>query len=113
MGSCVIKFMGKKGFIKKYCHEIRRDIFDLKSEFKKINRSDEVIKLIGKDRMYDKYCSQLDDFLDQCKCNEIPLKCYVCSEEEHEGINNYFCKCGDRNIKLAKQLRANKMSAWQ
>lgn len=33
------------------------------------------------------------------------LKCTKCKEDQHEGHNKQFCKCVDRNIKVAKEQR--------
>ena len=32
------------------------------------------------------------------------IKCDKCSDEDHEG---QFCRCEDRNIRIAKERRAN------
>lgn len=38
------------------------------------------------------------------------LQCSKCKTEDHEGFNNYFCRCEGRNIKLAKELRERGIS---
>lgn len=37
------------------------------------------------------------------------LKCPKCKKEDHEGV---FCRCEDRNIRIAKERRARGESAW-
>ncbi len=41
------------------------------------------------------------------------LQCSTCPIEDHEGINNYFCRCEYRNIKIAKQLRQRGINVWE
>jgi hypothetical protein len=92
------------------CDEIREKQYDMKANFRKVNRSDEVMKHGRRDRMYDEYCAQIDSFLDQCPCVEkIALICDKCPESDHEG---HFCRCEDRNIALAKQLRRAGIRVW-
>lgn len=38
------------------------------------------------------------------------LKCEKCSESEHEGI---YCRCEMRNLRIAKECRANGQSPWK
>lgn len=40
------------------------------------------------------------------------LQCSKCATEDHDGFNNYFCRCESRNIKLAKELRERGITAW-
>ncbi len=95
MGNCKIRqFDLDKGFIDYTCE----DIYRLKYEFRRLNRTDEIIESGGIDQSYQRYCESLDQM---CSC-KIPLVCCKCSKEDHEG---FFCRCESRNIKLAKQLR--------
>jgi hypothetical protein len=88
------------------CDEVRKNQFEMKAEFRKNNRTDEIIDSGRVDRMYKEYCESISNFLDQCKCvDKIPLRCEKCSIEDHEGD---FCRCESRNIALAKQLRREK-----
>jgi hypothetical protein len=41
------------------------------------------------------------------------LQCSKCRTQDHHGHNNYFCRCEDRNIKLAKELRERGISTWE
>jgi hypothetical protein len=41
------------------------------------------------------------------------LQCSKCSTQDHQGHNNYFCLCEDRNIKLSKELRERGISCWE
>jgi hypothetical protein len=41
------------------------------------------------------------------------LQCSKCSTEDHNGHNNYFCRCEDRNIKLEKELRERGITTWE
>ena len=41
------------------------------------------------------------------------LQCSKCATQDHHGHNNYFCRCEDRNTKLAKELRERGIGAWQ
>lgn len=109
MCKCIIDTFDEKGKIQTL--NLRKNIESLKSDFRRKNGTDDILKKGLRDKSYERYCMQLDDSLDKCKCDEIPLKCEKCSEEDHDGFNNYFCRCEDRNIKLAKQLRSNK-SSW-
>lgn len=38
------------------------------------------------------------------------LKCVKCAEIEHEGS---FCRCEERNIRIAKEQRSRGESAWK
>jgi hypothetical protein len=40
------------------------------------------------------------------------LQCSKCATLDHHGYNKYFCRCEDRNIKLAKELRERGINAW-
>ncbi len=95
------------------CDEVREKRDEWISDFRRMNRTDEILACGRTDRMYDNYCKSIDDFLDQCKCEEtkekILLVCSKCTKEEHEG---YFCRCEDRNIRLARQIREEGKSPW-
>ena len=47
-----------------------------------------------------------------CVSNDqiVDLTCSKCNPEDHDAN---FCRCEDRNIKLAKQLRKEGKGAWQ
>jgi len=105
MTKCVFKSIDDKGNIVTYnCS----DIPYLKKQFRYKNHTDKIIKTIGKDAAYERYCMDLDR---NCKCDDIDFKCEKCPAKDHEGRDNYFCRCEDRNIKLAKQLRSKKHDA--
>lgn len=40
------------------------------------------------------------------------LQCSKCATLDHHGYNKYFCRCEDRNIKLAKELRERGINVW-
>jgi len=104
MGSCRLRQINNNGEIETFtCDEIREKHLDMKAEFRKLNRTDEVLAAGRMDAHYKQFCESIDNFLYQCKCvPEISLKCERCDETDHEG---YFCRCENRNIALAKQLR--------
>ena len=57
-------------FIERFsCLEVRQLHEEWKSNFRKINATESVIKSYGKDRAYDSFCKGIDDFLNNCKCN--------------------------------------------
>lgn len=43
----------------------------------------------------------------------LSLQCAKCSIQDHHGYGNYFCRCEDRNIHIAKELRERGMGPWQ
>ena len=94
-----------EGNLKKYsCSWLRENKDILKKEFRENNLTDRILALGRRDRAYEEYCMEIEESLDQCKCEqEIPLYCAKCPKEDHE--NEYFCRCEARNIKLAKQFR--------
>jgi hypothetical protein len=112
MGNCKIRF--QDGHVRD-CDYLRQNLERLKAEFRKNNHTDVILKRGGKDRVYDRYCDELHHMLHKCcsaaKC-DIPLKCPICPESDHEGHGNYFCRCESRNITLAKQLREKKLDYY-
>ena len=107
MGNCKMAMFGASGKVIFSCDDIRKNIDYMKADFRKSNGTDDILKSGLRDRAYTEYCEDIDNFLEQCKCNEMSLKCSRCSDEDHEG---YFCRCEGRNIQLAKQLRQKGMS---
>lgn len=100
-----------KGIEKFTCHQVRMFEKRWKENFKKKNRSDEIMKKGARDRYFDQYCNSLDEFLKKCSC-EVKLNiemCEKCSVEDHEG---HFCRCEMRNIEIAKILRKEDKSPW-
>lgn len=85
------------------------DIPRIKAVYRKKNGTDEIIAKGGRDRMYERFCENLDK---SCCC-KIASRCEKCSENDHEGPDKMFCRCEGRNIKLAKQLRNEGKSPWQ
>lgn len=65
------------------------------------------------DERYKEYCMQIDYFLNDCKCEPLQKKCQKCAPKDHGGPKNMFCRCEDRNIRLAKKLRAEGKSPWK
>lgn len=82
---------------------------ELLSDFRKRNGTDKAYKAGIRDRTYEEFCGQLDDFINQCECWRM---CPNCSKEDHEGYLNVFCRCEDRNIKVAKIMREKGIS-WR
>lgn len=39
-------------------------------------------------------------------------KCKKCVESDHEGYMKAFCRCEERNIRIAKEQRKRNESAW-
>lgn len=98
------------GRIEKFtCDEVRKLHLDWKREFREQNGTDEIMRDGGRDKVYEAFCGEIDDFLEN-KCEKIALVCDKCAPEDHEG---YHCRCEGRNIALSKQLRADGMSGWQ
>lgn len=91
------------------CKEFRESIEKLKKEFRDMNKTEEVIRICGIDRSYERYCKELENIMSECKC--LPEKCDKCTEEQHEGHLKMFCRCEGRNIKVAKELR-DKGISW-
>ncbi len=91
------------------CDEVRFLAESWKKKFRISNGTDEILKKGMRDKHYEHYCKDIDEFLSRCKCNEVALKCDKCQESDHE---EYFCRCESRNIRLAKQLR-HKGKSWE
>lgn len=66
-----------------------------------------------KDERYRDYCMEIDSFLDDCKCKPLQDKCDKGSPEDHEGPKHMFCRCEDRNMRLARKLRSEGKSPWK
>lgn len=73
-----------------------------KDEFRLRNRTDEVIKMFGKDAAYDRYCEEIGQILKSAQ-EFMNDKCSKCEIKDHEGKG--FCRCEMRNIQRAKYLR--------
>lgn len=54
------------------CNEVRKNKEKMKSVFREENGTDEIIKMGIEDRMYLKYCEEIDVFLNNCRCLKIP-----------------------------------------
>lgn len=106
-GNCKLRqFNIGYGIAELSCDYVRKNISYMKSEFRKENLTDQIMKSGIIDKGYIKYCESLDNFLSQCQCvPKISLKCERCSEEDHE---RHFCRYEGRNIALDKQLRSEK-----
>ena len=46
----------------------------------------------------------------QLNSQEDYLRCKICKKADHEG---QFCRCEDRNVRIAKEQRARGESAWK
>jgi hypothetical protein len=69
--SCKLVRTDAYGNSKAYrCSEVRALQEEWKQEFRRINRTDEMEKSIGKDRFYEAYCREIDQFLWKCKCTQ-------------------------------------------
>lgn len=64
MDRCILKIISDEKIEEKTCDQIREEIDKMKSDFKKNNS---VIDA-SKDNHYKMYCKELDDFIDQCRC---------------------------------------------
>ncbi len=47
--------------------ELKTQIEKWKEDFRKSNMTDEIIKKMGKDRSYDRYCEELDSLIEKFK----------------------------------------------
>jgi len=92
------------------CDEIRRNIDKMKATFREENSSEWVEKYMQVDKRYEEYAKELEEFLANCKCKVLEDKCSKCPDTDHE---NLFCRCEDRNIRLAKKLRIERRGMWQ
>lgn len=102
MDCCWMAVMHAEGLKKFSCHEVLALHYKWKAEFRKKNRTDEIIKNGGKDAAYIEYASAIDTFLNSCPHNKVSMSCQFCSPQQHEG---HFCRCESRNINLSKQIR--------
>lgn len=113
MGNCLIRCFKTVDYDQQPLEYTCSDIEDLKKQFRVNNGTDQIIQSGRRDMYYEEYCKQLDHISDQCQCEQISLKCDKCPDEDHQGYQGYFCRCEDRNIRLAKQLRAEGKSWFQ
>jgi hypothetical protein len=44
---------------------------------------------------------------------KVDMICSRCPPEDHEGYANAFCRCEDRNIRLARRLRKQGINVWE
>lgn len=76
-----------------------------KLKFKKENSCDD------NDRAYMAYCEELHEMKERvANKSEDYHQCMKCPPEKHEGA---FCRCEDRNIRIAKERRSNKEDHWK
>ena len=54
---------GRLGIIHYDLDEVKRLEKSWKEEFRKDNRTDDVIKSIGRDKAYEAFCKEIDDFI--------------------------------------------------
>jgi hypothetical protein len=84
------------------CEEMRKIHLDLKRKWREINRTDEIIKKGMRDKPYENYCNEIDDFLLECRCDP-------------EWTDLHFQEFGDnenKNIMIAKAKRKKGISNW-
>lgn len=99
-----------QSFVTYTCHDIRKNIEEMKKDFYMRNRTDLKIIHTGIDKRYEQYCSGLNNFLSQCKCDHVMQKssdyekCSNCKTEDH-APNGWACRCEGRNIRIAKERR--------
>ncbi len=68
---CRIKHYHPDGYSKLMtCEDIRKNIDEMKLQFRNKNGTDILLKMGKVDRIYDKFCDELDNFLFQCKCKK-------------------------------------------
>lgn len=89
------------------CEEVRQLKDSWLAEYRKNNRTDEIIESGMEDRRYNDYRESIDRFLRQCKCLD---ECPECKPEDHEGT---ACRHEMRNIELAKIKREIGDSPWK
>lgn len=108
----------KNGDLEKYefstINEAKLLVEKWKEEFRSVNKTEEIMKLTGKDSVYERYCEEVDDMIEQLKEQNPPssdyLRCKTCKEEDHELYNS--CRCEGRNIRIAKERRERGESPW-
>lgn len=100
--SCKIVQMGNEKLTYLTCWELREQKEKMIEKFIKTNGFHN-----EKDRALIAYRNSLNEILDKCKCLE---KCRTCIESDHEGV---FCRCEERNMKVAKQQRKDGKSSWK
>ncbi len=44
---------------------------------------------------------------------KVDMVCLKCPVEDHDGYSNLFCRCEDRNIRLARKLRKQGINVWE
>jgi hypothetical protein len=50
------------------CEDVRNLKEEWKEKFRKVNRTDYVIKSQGRDKRYDEFCQEIEDFISKCTC---------------------------------------------
>lgn len=100
----------EEGSLKKYefssYQEIEKWVNQQLEDFKKINRVfDE-----SKDRAYMEYKSELQKILNIHEEMDDYLKCKKCTQKDHEDI---FCRCEERNIRIARKKRLMGEDPWK
>jgi hypothetical protein len=74
--SCKMKRLENNVFAEYTCDQARELQEQWKKEFRDKNGTDEILSRKGwsedhkpRDRMYDNYCKNIDEFLEKCKCH--------------------------------------------
>jgi hypothetical protein len=84
------------------CEKIRKVHLDLKNKWRQVNGTDEILKKGLRDRVYENYCNEIDDFLFQCRCDPEWIDLHL----------QEFCDDENKNIMIAKAKRNNVVSEW-
>ena len=50
------------------CTEVRQNFSEWKSEWRKKNRTDEILARGRRDMAYERYCESIEELLEKCKC---------------------------------------------
>ncbi len=108
MSDCKICVHENGSLVHYSCYQVKVLLERWKREFRERNGTDKILRTGGIDRMYNSYCEKLNKIIDNCNC-EDDLKCKNCDDKYHDG---FFCRCEDRNIKLAKKHREMGISPW-
>lgn len=111
MGMCIVQRFVDGKLESFTCDQVKEFQLEWKKQFREENGTDRTLEKGMNDRAYDEFCDEIDTFINKtCTCDKIALTCEKCSPEQHEG---HFCRCEDRNIRLARQLRNEGHSHWR
>ena len=96
MGTCKLRRFIDGYVVNNTCDEIRMYEEAIKSAFREENKTEEMIKMIGKDKVYENFCSQIDNFLNNCQCQKPKQESQI-----------------TKNIREAKERRDKSEFLWK